>query len=283
MSKTPCILTIAGTDPSGGAGIQVDLQVFRDWGFHGLSVITALVCQNTVGVQRFEDVSAQVVGNQLDTILDDVEPVGIKIGMVSRAEVVDVVAEVVEAARADTSCPCVFDPVMASGTSQSLTRPGTIEAMRERLIPVVDVLTPNVAEAELLLDVQIQDRRQFEAAALDLRTLGCDAVLLKAGHLPRTEDRIADVLATERGLHVLEPLKTIDEDVRGTGCQLSSAVCCALAQGRPRVEAVEDARRYLNALLHTQSHQIGKGRRVVVRSQPDQALTSQPVDETPNE
>jgi hydroxymethylpyrimidine/phosphomethylpyrimidine kinase len=273
MSKTPCILTIAGTDPSGGAGIQVDLQVFRDWGFHGLSVLTAVVCQNTVGVRRFEGLSARLVEEQLETILEDVEPVGIKIGMVSRAEVVDVVAEAVEKVRRETGCPVVFDPVMASGARQSLKLPGTVEAMRQRLIPMVDVLTPNVDEAGVLLNTEIGSQAEFEAAALDLLELGCGAVLLKAGHLSDSlatgERRIADVLASDGRLRSLEPLAMIDEDVRGTGCQLSSALVCALAQELPLVDAAEGARRYLNELLHTQSRQIGEGRPVVVRSKPE--------------
>jgi hydroxymethylpyrimidine/phosphomethylpyrimidine kinase len=267
MTKEPCLLTIAGTDPSGGAGIQVDLQVFRDWGFHGLSVITAVVCQNTAGVKRFEGLSARLVEDQLDAILEDVEPVGIKIGMVSRAEVVDVVAAAVEKVRDKSGCPVVFDPVMASGARQTLQRPGTVEAMRQRLIPLVDVLTPNVDEAEVLLDTKIESRRQFEEAAVDLLELGCRAVLLKSGHLPRTDGRVADVLADADGLHILESLEAIDEDVRGTGCQLSSAVVAALVQGRPVVEAAEAARRYLNELLHTQTRRIGRGRPLVVRSE----------------
>lgn len=279
MTNTPCILTIAGTDPSGGAGIQVDLQVFRDWGFHGLSALTAVVCQNTVEVRRFEGLSAWLVEDQLESILEDVDPVGIKIGMVSRAEVVDVVGAAVEGVREKTGCPVVFDPVMASGARQSLKLPGTVEAMRERLIPLVDVLTPNVDEAAALLGAEIQDRRQFEAAALELREIGCRAVLLKAGHLPRTGDRIADVLATEEGLHDLASLETIDADVRGTGCQLSSAIACALAQGRPLVEAVEASRRYLNRLLHTQSRQIGKGRQVICRVQPAHTRADEVRDE----
>lgn len=261
MTDTRCLLTIAGTDPSGGAGIQVDLQVFRDWGFHGLSAITAIVAQNTAGVRRFEGLSASLVEDQLGAILEDVEPVGVKIGMVSRAEVVDVVAEAVEG----LDCPVVFDPVMASGSAHSLKLPGTVVAMRERLIPQVDVLTPNLDEAGALLDTEITDRAQFEEAAAQLVELGCGAVLLKAGHLPRTTRAIADVLATADGVRVLSELESVEADVRGTGCQLSSALVAALAGGQPVVDAAEDARRYLNKLLHTRSRSIGRGRPVIVR------------------
>lgn len=270
MTDTRCLLTIAGTDPSGGAGIQVDLQVFRDWGFHGLSAITALVAQNTVGVRRFEGMAARLVEDQLGAILEDVEPAGIKIGMVSRAEVVDVVAEAVEGVRNRCDCPVVFDPVMASGSQHSLTVPGTVLAMRERLIPLVDVLTPNLDEAAALLDTDIADRAGFEEAAARLVEFGCRAVLLKAGHLPRTTHAISDVLATADGVRALSELEPVDADVRGTGCQLSSALTAALAssdwsRGDSLVGPIEAARRYLNRLLHTRSRYIGRGRPVIVR------------------
>jgi hydroxymethylpyrimidine/phosphomethylpyrimidine kinase len=277
MSQTRSLLTIAGTDPSGGAGIQVDLQVFRDWGFHGLSVITAVVCQNTAGVSRFEGLSARLVEEQLTTLLDDVEPAGIKIGMVSRAEVVDVVASVVEQAREEFGCPVVFDPVMASSASQTLKMPGTVVAMRERLLPQVDLLTPNVNEAQVLLDRPIADRQSFEAAASELVELGCRAVLLKAGHLPREEGGMRDVLADAQGVRTLSALERVDEEVRGTGCQLSSALVAALAQGMELDEACEEARGYLNRLLHENRRHIGRGRAVIVRGEdaPQQPAASQ--------
>ncbi len=259
------LLTIAGTDPSGGAGIQVDLQVFRDFGFHGLSVITALVCQNTTGVRRFEAASAALLADQLDVLLEDVTPAGVKIGMVPTPELVVEIARAIE----PLSCPVVFDPVMASSSHHELTHTGTVEAMRERLIPRVDVLTPNVGEAQVLLDRVIETRTDFEQAGVDLLDLGCAAVLLKAGHLrDRGECGIADVLATPAQLHPLAELAAVDADVRGTGCQLSSALAATLAGGEPLVEGVEHARRYLNELLHTRRRDVGRGRPVIVRAAP---------------
>lgn len=266
MSEIRSLLTIAGTDPSGGAGIQVDLQVFRDWGFHGLSVITAVVCQNTVGVRRFEGLAARLVDEQLDTIVEDVEPSGIKIGMVSRAEVVDVVASAVERMRQAHGCPVVFDPVMASGAKQTLKTPGTVVAMRERLIPQVDVLTPNIDEASVLLGRPIRTRDEAVEAARELLDLGCGAALLKVGHLPREHEGMRDLLATAQGIRTLAALEPIDEDVRGTGCQLSSALAGALARGLEVEEACEEARGYLNRMLHNHRHHIGRGRPVIVRT-----------------
>src|SRR5690554_553385 len=180
MPHTPCLLTIAGTDPCGGAGVQVDLQVFRDFGFHGLSVVTAVLSQNTRGVQRIDAMSAASVAAQLECVLEDIQPAGIKIGLLPSAEVVEAVSEVIaKSAR----CPIIFDPVLASSSRHALVGPGSIEAMRTHLIPRVDLLTPNLAEAELLLDTRLQTRADFDAAAGQLLKLGCRAVLLKAGHL----------------------------------------------------------------------------------------------------
>lgn len=278
MSDTQCLLTIAGTDPSGGAGIQVDLQVFRDWGFHGLSVITAIVCQNTAGVRRFEALSARLVRDEFETLLDDISPAGVKIGMVSRGEVVDQIAMSLEALRERGECPVVFDPVMASSAEQQLQRPGTVEAMREALIPMVDVLTPNVSEAEALLGAEITSRADFEAAARELLGLGCKAVLLKAGHLDAAADGISDVLATEEGVVSLRPLAPVDAETRGTGCQLSSALVAALAAGAPIREACEQARSYLNRLLHEHRRSIGAGRDVIIRAE-QSFLREEPLDE----
>jgi hydroxymethylpyrimidine/phosphomethylpyrimidine kinase len=284
MSQTRCLLTIAGTDPSGGAGIQMDLQVFRDFGFHGLSVISALVCQSTSEVRGFAGMEAGLVADQLDTLLDDITPAGIKIGMLPTAEVVEAVAAAVERVRrGGRPCPVVFDPVLASGSRHELVEPGCLEAMRRRLAPLVDVLTPNVDEAQAFLGASIRSRADFEGAAGDLLGLGCGAVLLKAGHLEEEADegRISDVFADASGVHSLRDLPTIDDDVRGTGCQLSSALLACMVAGRSSgdgdgdgedsaamIQAVEEARAYLNALLHTQRRNIGRGRLVITRAHP---------------
>ncbi|MFW6054023.1 MAG: bifunctional hydroxymethylpyrimidine kinase/phosphomethylpyrimidine kinase [Persicimonas sp.] len=269
MTYTRSLITVAGTDPSGGAGIQADLQVFRDWGFHGLSVITAIVAQNTAEVERFEPVSAQLLWDQLVMLLEDVEPWGIKVGMIPSAAAADELAGVLECIR-DTNCiPIVFDPVMASSSSYSLQRPGTLQALEERVIPLVDVLTPNVREAEALLEVEIGDEDGLVDAAVELRELGCRYVLLKAGHLPGRGAQVSDVLAGPHGVTKLEPLETVDADVRGTGCQLSSALVAAMVEDVSIVDAANAARRYLNDLLHTRRESIGNGRPVIVRAETD--------------
>ena len=263
MSQTRSLLTIAGTDPSGGAGIQVDLQVFRDWGFHGLSVVTAVVCQNTQGVRGFQAVDPEVVDGQLGAILDDVDPAAIKIGMLPTPAVVEVVAD----ALASLQCPVVFDPVMASGSGeQALNQAGTVEAMSNELIAHVDLLTPNVPEARALCGRDIDGRPDLERAARALVDLGAPAVLLKAGHLDEETNTVADFLATCDQARWLAPLERVDADVRGTGCQLSSALAANLAGGLSLFEAVEASRRYLNKVLRTCPQTIGRGRPVVVRA-----------------
>lgn len=299
------LLTIAGTDPSGGAGVQVDLQVFRDFGFHGLSVVSAVVCQNTRGSWGYEPVSADGVSEQLRVLLGDIQPSGIKIGMLPTPEVVEVVAERLVAFREESGFkgPVVFDPVLASSSEHELVGEGGVEMMRRVLIPEVDLLTPNLGEAAVLLGHEIAGRAAFERAAGELMGLGARAVLLKAGHLRECgrssgvkagENRvpgvmlgaefsgaeheiagmgmgrqISDVYADAAGISPLRALPAIPEDVRGTGCQLSSAVLAALVRAEEtrqgRVEAIERGRAYLNELLHKKRRAIGSGRPVIVR------------------
>lgn len=302
MPHTPCLLTIAGTDPCGGAGIQVDLQVFRDFGFHGLSVISAVLSQNTQGVQRVDAMGADCVAQQLETLLEDIQPAGIKIGLLPNAEIVEAVSQALNTLRREYLCPVIFDPVLASSSLHELVESGCLAAMRQHLIPQVDLLTPNLNEAELLLETSIQTRSEFEATAGQLLELGCGAVLLKAGHLtpqesaaqtPESADtrRIRDLFADPHGVEILRDLPAIPDDVRGTGCQLSSALLASIVatnasvssdeqsrdpSGDPsrdkitraaRIAAVEQARAYLNHLLHTRRRNIGSGRPVIVRDQ----------------
>lgn len=263
-----CLLTIAGTDPSGGAGIQVDLQVFRDRGFHGLSVVTAVVAQNTVGVRGFEVVDAECVGAQLEAVFEDIPVAGIKIGMLGSAETVEVVVDVLEE-RAER-VPVVVDPVLASGSGTSaLYRSGLVEAMREQLVPEVDCLTPNIPEAKALLDDEIDDEQEMLEAAEALCELGPGSVLLKGGHLSahRDEETIRDVFADGDEAAWLSEMERIDDDVRGTGCQLSSALCAELAGRKSPREAAQEARTYLNRVIRENRHNIGGGRPVVVRAE----------------
>lgn len=265
-----CALTVAGTDPSGAAGIQVDLAVFRELGVHGLSAITAVVWQNTQGVRGYEVMPPKVLEAQLDAVFDDFEVSVVKVGMVPDAAQLEVIARVVERQRArGAALPLVCDPVLASGDgAASLARQGVVQAYRERLMPLVDVLTPNVPEAVALLEGQTFEA--LEQGAQALLALGAKAVLLKAGHWRRGEGEAARVMvdcwADGEGVRMLPGLAAIDEDVRGTGCQLSSALAAGVARGHTPYEAALEARVYLNALLHQRRVRLGRGRAMIVRA-----------------
>jgi hydroxymethylpyrimidine/phosphomethylpyrimidine kinase len=254
------LLTIAGTDPSSAAGIQVDLQVFRDYGFHGASVITAVVWQNTIGVRGFRALEADDVIAQLDAVLDDLEVTVVKVGMVPTARQVDAIVERID------QLAVVWDPVLRSGSGEAaLVDPDAIDAIR-RALPDVTVLTPNVPEAARLSGIEIETRADAHRAAGELLNRGPDAVLLKTGHLDEGEDTFRDVFASADGIIDLEPLSAIDADVRGTGCQLSSAIAAEMARGAAAREACEHARRYLHEMLRTRRRSVGKGRDIVVHT-----------------
>lgn len=268
-----CLLTIAGTDPSGAAGIQADLQVFRDLGYHGLSVVSAVVWQNTVGVRGWQSIGREGLRGQLETLLEDVPIAGIKLGMLPDVASVEVVSEFITTIRAKALAsgrhiPVVLDPVMASGNGRfALSEDDTVHRAVELLYAQTDVLTPNVPEAERLLGGKILTGDEMLLAGARLMKLGPKAVLLKGGHLSAEPDfELTDVFADADGARLLEPLVRIDEDVRGTGCQLASAIACGLVDGRTAFEAVDRARRYLNDLLHASNRvRIGRGRSILVR------------------
>ncbi|TXD35941.1 hydroxymethylpyrimidine/phosphomethylpyrimidine kinase [Lujinxingia vulgaris] len=262
-AAVPLVLTIAGTDPSGGAGIQVDLQVMRDLGCHGLSVITALVCQNTRGVRSFETVSVSTLRAQLDAIAEDFDLQAIKIGMVPGLGSFEVLADFLE--EVDRRVAVVLDPVLASGDGRSaLHADGWFEGL-ERVRERIDLLTPNVPEAAQILGL---DDPGSDAAALacELHRAGWARVLVKGGHLPPgAGEGVVDVLADATGERNFEPLSRVEDDVRGTGCQLASAIACYRARGLSWEDATIHARQYLNGLLHHNARRIGRGRPLVVR------------------
>lgn len=264
MTTTSTILSIAGTDPSGGAGIQVDLQVFRDLGHHGASVITAVVWQNTRTVHGWHAPGAEVLDQQLSVLLQDVSPAAIKIGMLTSPEDVSVVARHI----ARLGVPVVHDPVMASGDgSAAMLLDSTIDAMRAELFERVTVLTPNIPEAEALCGEPLDESRLLDAAATLRERTGVRHVLLKVGHLSTRGESLRDVWASDHGASWLAPLKTLPVDnVRGTGCQLSSAIAAGLASGLTPKEATERARRYLWDLLRRRGRRVGKGRAVITRA-----------------
>lgn len=262
------LLTIAGTDPSGGAGIQVDCQVFRDFGFHGLSVITAIVWQNTVAVRGFESVGAAQLRDQLAAVDDDFDVAAVKIGMLPDVEAVEVVAAWLDD-WSESAPPVVYDPVLAAGSGdRDLHRGNVVDVLTSELLPRVDVLTPNLPEGETLSGQHAESLEGMCRMAQGLSELSSASILLKGGHLEgRLSRGVIDVWADDSDVEMLPALDRVVDDVRGTGCQLSSAVAALLGTGKvTRRGAAGVARRYLNQLLHESTERVGQGRPVVVRA-----------------
>ncbi len=255
--STPVVaLTIAGSDSSGGAGLQADLKTFSALGVYGASVVSALTAQNTRGVTAVHTVPASFVTKQLEAVFSDLDVKAVKTGMLADAEIV---AAVADAMRARPGIPLVVDPVMVATSGDKLLQPDAVDAYRRVLFPLAALITPNLPEAAALLRTAVAtDLAGAEAQALALLAFGAGAVLVKGGH--RHGPDAIDVLATPHEVvHVQAPW--IDtSNTHGTGCTLSAAIAAFLASGLSLVEAVQAAKRYLTgALSAAKSHRLGAG------------------------
>jgi hydroxymethylpyrimidine/phosphomethylpyrimidine kinase len=250
----PRALTIAGSDSGGGAGIQADLKTFHAYGVHGMSVITALTAQNTVGVQGIHEVPAEFVRQQLDSVVEDIGVDAAKTGMLANEEVITVVAEGVRRHRIDR---LVVDPVAASKHGDALIRDEAVAALREQLLPCALVVTPNVGEIALLAGVEVASARDLRRAAEAMLDLGPRWVLAKGGHLPGNEDAI-DLLTDGDDWHEIRSHRLDTLDTHGTGCTLASAIAAGLAKGWDVVEAVEEAKTFVTGAIE-HGLRIGKG------------------------
>ena len=248
------VLTIAGSDPSGGAGIQADLKTFSALGTYGTSVITALTAQNTQGVKGVFPVPADFIAIQLKTLLEDVPITAVKIGMVASREVAEAIRDVLG------KCPprwIVLDPVMVAKSGDTLVDEKGIRAVREILVPLSDLITPNLPEASMLLDKPTPtSRRDMEALSADLTGLGAANVLLKGGHLH--DEGCPDLLIQETSFRWLEGPRIETRNLHGTGCSLSSAIAACLAKGQDVPDAVETAKQWLSEALKA-SHRLSVG------------------------
>jgi hydroxymethylpyrimidine/phosphomethylpyrimidine kinase len=244
--QTPVALTIAGSDSSGGAGIQADLKTFTVLGVYGASVLTALTAQNTRGVAAILPVPPEFVTQQIDAVAGDLSIAAVKTGMLNdRATVLAVVAGV----RRHRLGPLVVDPVMVATSGDMLLQPDAVEAVRAELLPLADVITPNLAEAARLLDRSpAVDEAEMVAQAQALLALGPKAVLLKGGHGEGSE--AVDILAVHGRSPVRLALPRIaTANTHGTGCTLSAAIAAGLAQGESLTDAVNAAKRFVHAAL----------------------------------
>jgi hydroxymethylpyrimidine/phosphomethylpyrimidine kinase len=238
MDEAPVVLTIAGSDPSGGAGIQADVKTFATLGVFGAAVVTALTAQNTRGVRGIEAVSPDFVVQQLDAVLDDLDVRAIKTGMLGRAAVVEAVATRLSAG---PPIPLVVDPVLVATAGQALAEPPAVETIRRRLLPLAALVTPNLPEAEALTGRRVTTPAEMHDAARALIDLGARAALVKGGHLA---DAALDVLHDGTTTHELSAPRA-PGTFHGTGCALSAAVAVGLARGATLHDAVAAAKRYV--------------------------------------
>ncbi len=235
------VLSIAGSDSGGGAGIQADLKTFSALGCYGMTAITALTAQNTRGVHGIHGVPPEFLAAQIDAVVEDIGVDAVKIGMLHSPEVVRVVADAIRRHRLPH---VVLDPVMVATSGDRLIAPETVGVLVKELFPLVEVITPNLDEAAWLLGRRIEGADALPGAVEDLIVLGAPAALLKGGHLPG--DWVVDLLALRNGVvRKLESARIATHNGHGTGCTLSSAIAAQLALGLPLVQAVEAARAYI--------------------------------------
>ena len=237
------VLTIAGSDCSGGAGIQADIKTITAHKLYASSAITALTAQNTTGVYGIMEVSPDFLAKQLDCIFTDIFPDAVKIGMVASTDLIDVIADKLQQYRAKN---VVLDPVMVSTSGSSLMRTDATDALIARLVPLADVITPNLSEAACLSGMKIETTDQMVSAAKTIADMHARGILIKGGHL----DNSADDLYFENGeSHWLRGDRIDTQNTHGTGCTLSSAIACNLAIGLNKLQSLQNAKTYITGAL----------------------------------
>jgi hydroxymethylpyrimidine/phosphomethylpyrimidine kinase len=253
----PIALTIAGSDSSGGAGVQADLKTFAALGVYGASVVTALTAQNTQGVRAVHDAPAEFIAAQLDAVLSDLDIRAVKIGMVSRVAAIAVIAEQL---RGWTGAPVVLDPVMVATSGDRLLARDAVDALRRDLFPLAAIVTPNLPEAAALLDAPLAaSEAEMEAQGRRLLAFGARAVLVKGGHAEGAES--VDLLVrADAPLMRLSAPRIATPNTHGTGCTLSSAIAAGLAKGLALDDAVRTAKDYVSAAIAASGRlKVGSG------------------------
>lgn len=251
------VLTIAGSDSGGGAGIQADIKAISAMGCYAASAITAITVQNTLGVQAVHPVPLDILRGQIDAVLSDIGADVVKIGMLHSSEVVILVAEMIEKYGITN---VVLDPVMVSTSGHRLIEEDAVEVIKSRLLPLARVITPNVPEAEILAGCKIAGEDEFEAIARRLSDNGNVSVLMKAGHL--SGDSLVDYFynAEDDTITRLQSKRVQTKNTHGTGCTLSSAFAASLAKGENLTDAAISAKRYIEqAIISGAEYEIGKG------------------------
>ena len=252
----PTVLTIAGFDGSGGAGIQADIKTFSALGCYATSVLTALPVQNTMGVRKIYPIPMEAVSEQIEAVLDDIFPDAIKIGMVHTSQLVETIVKTLSKY---PKIPIVFDPVMVATSGHRLIEEETIQTIVEKLFPIAEVITPNMDEASILAKMEVKTLEDMQIAGKKILKSGCKNILLKGGHqeLPT----VTSLLFEENGKQSsFETIKFATNNTHGSGCTLSSAIAAFLAQGENLFNSVELAQQYVfEAIKNGKDVVIGKG------------------------
>ena len=248
-------LTIGGSDPTGGAGIQADLKTFKSFGVYGLSIPTALTAQNTNGVTGIYDLPSGFFSNQLDTLLKDIKPDALKTGMLSSSEIIKIIAEKIKQYSLKN---LVVDPVTVSSTGVPLVNDNALEFMKDYLFPLAKVITPNIYEASLFTGINIQDEEDMKKAAIKLKGFGSETVIITGGHLER---QTIDLLLYEGEFLSLQREK-IEGQYHGTGCVFSSAITACLALGYDVRETSVKANEFVWKAIKS-AFSIGKGMKIL--------------------
>jgi hydroxymethylpyrimidine/phosphomethylpyrimidine kinase len=250
MTRT--VLSIAGLDPSGGAGVAADLKTIAAYRHHGAAVITSITAQNTLGIQAIYDLPYEFVAQQIESVVSDLTVAAVKIGMLGTARTVEMVATLVQSFDLRH---VVIDPVLRSTTGTPLLEPAGVEVLRRRLLPCAEVVTPNMEEAQALTGIRVSDLPSMKDAARALHDLGARHVVVTGGHLGQ---RAIDVLYDGERIAVFDSTKIASTSTHGIGCTFSAAVACLLARGAEVSDAVDGAKRYVSRAI-THAGKIGRG------------------------
>lgn len=249
------VLTIAGSDSGGGAGIQADLKTFAALGCFGTSAITAITVQNTIGVSGIHSIPPKIVYDQIKAVMDDIRPLAIKIGMIHSADLVVAITSAIQAYKV----PVIFDPVMVATSGDKLIQDDTIETLNGKLFPLTTLVTPNIYEAQILAGREIKNIEDMKLATRQIIKSGCKAVLIKGAHLKGK--LIYDVFLDEDLREEIFESEFIDTpNTHGTGCTLSSAIAACMARGYDMPEAIRQAKDYVHeAILQGKDVHTGNG------------------------
>jgi len=258
ISSMPIVLTIAGSDSGGGAGIQADIKAISATGCYACSVITAITAQNTLGVSAIFPVPLEYVEKQLDAVFSDLNIVAVKVGMLAESDIIKLVAAKIKQYQ---PAFLVVDPVMIATSGDLLLQTSAINTLKSELLPLADIITPNLPESAALIGSEVPNNAaDMLKMVAGLRQLGATAILLKGGHLEQDESS-NDLLIFDEQIHHLTAKRIHTRNTHGTGCTLSSAIASYLAQGHDLLRAVQLGKQYIcQAIAHADELVIGKGR-----------------------